>query len=143
MARLRNPFASSDEGVSNPNKELTAAASDDFLAFRYEIAQYGILHVLLNLITQSLTASFGYIHYSSTSTPARPNTDDANFKPRRGKSNRRGNWERFGAFNQDQQSPIYKSQRNTWNQEMGFQQNFRSRGKIHKFIHPFNFILIP
>ena len=57
MDRLRNPFASSDEGVSNPNKELTAPPSDDFLAFRYEIAQYRMLYVLLNF-TQSLTASF-------------------------------------------------------------------------------------
>ena len=56
--------------------------------------------------------------------------DNANFQPRRGKSNRLGKWERFGALNQAQQSPIYNSQRNTMNQDRGFKQNFRSRGKI-------------
>ena len=41
-----------------------------------------------------------------------------------------GNWERFGAFNQDHQSsPVYKSQRQAWNQDRGAGQNFQPRGK--------------
>ena len=41
-----------------------------------------------------------------------------------------GNWERFGAFNQDHQSsPVYKSQRQAWNQDRGSGQNFQPRGK--------------
>ena len=41
-----------------------------------------------------------------------------------------GNWERFGAFNQDHQSsPVYKSQRQAWNQDRGSGQNYQPRGK--------------
>ena len=66
--------------------------------------------------------------FSSTSTPAKPHHES--FKIKRGKSNRMGNWERFGAFNQDHQSsPVYKSQRQAWNQDRGSGQNFQPRGK--------------
>lgn len=53
-----------------------------------------------------------FLAFSSTSTPAKGYTDNTNFKPKRGKSNRMGNWERFGEANQ-QYSP-YRSQ---WGQE--------------------------
>ena len=70
--------------------------------------------------------------FSSTSTPAKPHHDS--FKIKRGKSNRMGNWERFGAFNQDHQSsPVYKSQRQAWNQDRGPGQNFQARGKENYF----------
>lgn len=103
MDRLKNPFAPADEAVSRPNNEEMATSSDDFLAF------------------------------SSTSTPAKSFTNNTNFKPKRGKSNRMGNWERFGAMNQEYQSPTYKSQRNTWSQERGFQGNFELRGTPNNF----------
>ena len=46
-----------------------------------------------------------------------------------------GNWERFGAFNQDHQSsPVYKSQRQAWNQDRGSGQNYQPRGKKKHFV---------
>ena len=46
-----------------------------------------------------------------------------------------GNWERFGAFNQDHQSsPVYKSQRQAWNQDRGSGQNYQPRGKKKHFL---------
>ena len=46
-----------------------------------------------------------------------------------------GNWERFGAFNQDHQSsPVYKSQRQAWNQDRGSGQNYQPRGNKKHFV---------
>ena len=66
-------------------------------------------------------------HFSDTSTPAKSNND--NFRPKRGKSNRMGNWQRFAAFNQEHQSPIPSPQRRTWNHDNLSKQNYHQRGK--------------
>lgn len=63
--------------------------------------------------------SHGFIAFSS-STPvggshAGANAQGSHFKPRRGKGNRRGNWERFGAA-QDQ-SPQMNGKSNEWPEE--------------------------
>jgi len=76
--------------------------------------------------TPSSASNDDFLAFSSTSTPAKPHHES--FKIKRGKSNRMGNWERFGAFNQDHQSsPVYKSQRQAWNQDRGSGQNFQPR----------------
>ena len=68
------------------------------------------------------------IIYSDTSTPAKLNND--HFHPKRGKSNRMGNWQRFAAFNQEHQSPISSPQRRNWNHGNVSKQNFYHRGKF-------------
>ena len=45
-----------------------------------------------------------------------------------------GNWQRFGAFNQEPQSPIPSPQRNTWNHNNASKQNFNYRGKSSDLI---------